>query len=190
MVKPILLGGLLGGLLLFIWGAFSWMLLPWHTNTLKKFSNEDVVAVTLNAYAPEPGVYYLPNASGAAGTEEKSVVTEEARPAMAEGPIVFATIQARAADMGGQMARGLVTHIMAAMLVCWIVLQAGQVSFARRFGLVLVFSVAASLVGLVPGWIWLGFSTDYTLVGIADMLISWALAGLVIAWATAPRSGA
>ena len=34
MAKSLLLGALLGGLTLFAWGAFSYMILPWHNMTL------------------------------------------------------------------------------------------------------------------------------------------------------------
>lgn len=190
MIKPLLLGGILGGVVVFMWGAISWMVLPWHEATLKKFSNEDVVAVTLQAYAPEPGVYFLPSASGGTTPEEKRARMQEAEQAMAEGPIVFAAIQGPSQGMGKQMGQGLLTQVIAATLISWMVLQAGLAAFGRRYALVVVFAVASSLVGVVPGWIWLGFSTDYTLVGIADMLIGWGLAGLVIAWATTPRATA
>jgi len=187
MTRTLLLGGVLGGVLVFIWGAISWMVLPWHAATMKKFSNEDVVAVTLQAYAPEPGVYVLPNAGGGKTPEEKRALMQEAERAMAEGPIVFASIQGPSQGMGKQM--GLGTQILAAMLITWIVLQAGLASFGGRLALVLAFAVAASLVGIVPNWIWWGFSTDFTLVGIADMLIGWALGGLAIAWVTASPAG-
>lgn len=188
MTKALLLGGILGGLLVFAWGSVSWMALSWHERTLKAFSNEDVVAVTLQAYAPEPGVYVLPNAGGGTTAEEKQARMEEAHRKMAEGPIVFAAIQGPSPGMGPQMAQGVVSTILAALLVTWLVLQANLGSFGRRYALVVVFAVAASLVGVAPNWIWWGFATDYTLVTLADVLIGWGLGGLAIAWATAPKT--
>jgi multidrug efflux pump subunit AcrB len=190
MIKPLLLGGIGGGVLVFLWGAVSWMALPWHEATLKKFSNEDVVSVTLQAYAPEPGVYVLPNAGGGTTAEEKNARMEEAQRAMAEGPVVFAAIQGPSTGMGKQMLQGLVSQILAAMLVTWMLLQAGVASFARRYALVLAFALAASLVGIVPGWIWWGFSNGYTAVGIADVLIGWAAGGAVMAWVTSTTTTA
>jgi hypothetical protein len=182
----VLLGGVLGGVLVFAWGAVSWMALSWHEATLKKFSNEDVVAVTLQAYAPEPGVYVLPNAGGGTTAEERTARMDEAHRKMAEGPIVFAAIQGPSQGMGKQMAQGLATQVLAAILVTWMVLKARAGSFGVRYARVLAFAAAASLVGVLPNWIWWGFATDYTLVNIADLLIGWALGGLVIAWAAAP----
>src|SRR3989442_1654297 len=61
MLKSLLLGGILGGLVLFAWGVVSWMLLPWHLATLEKFKDEAKVAQALTANATKSGVYLLPN---------------------------------------------------------------------------------------------------------------------------------
>lgn len=187
-MKSCLLGGILGGLLVFAWGSVSWMVLDWHDATLKKFSNEDVVAVTLQTYAPEPGVYLYPNAAGGETAEEKQALMDEAHRKMAEGPIIFAAVQGPSQGMGMAMALGLASTILSALLITWLVLQGRLESFARRYAMVLVFAVAASLVGIAPNWIWWGFATDYTLVALADVVIGWGLGGLVIAWAAAPEN--
>ena len=41
--------------------------------------------------------------------------------------------------------------------------------------------LVGALLGHVPNWIWWGFDTNYTIVMIADTLIGWFLAGLIIA---------
>jgi len=61
MVKKLLLGTVLGGLIVFAWGAISWMVLPWHAATLQAFTNEAAVSKVIQANAPQPGVYFLPN---------------------------------------------------------------------------------------------------------------------------------
>ncbi len=175
MIKPLLMGGILGGLVVFTWGAISWMVLPWHDSTMKQFSNQDVVAVTLDAYAPETGVYFL-----APGLDEQGQPIN----GVEQGRVVFAAIQDPMPSMNPAMLKGLVTQILAALLVTWLVLKGAYPSFGARVSVVLVFAAAASLVGVVPNWIWWGFATDYSLVMIADMVIGWGLAGVVIAWAT------
>lgn len=174
MLRPLLIGGIVGGIVVFIWGAVSWMVLPWHDATLQKFSNEDVVAVTLDAYAPDPGVYVL-----APGMDESGRLAEDGE----IGRVVFAAIQPPMPSMNAAMLKNLLAQILAALLVTWLVLKAALPSFGQRVLLVLAFAAAASLVGIVPNWIWWGFSTGYTLVNIADLLIGWGLAGLVISWA-------
>lgn len=179
MIKSLVLGGVLGGALVFIWGAVSWMVLPWHDATLKRFTNEDVVSVTLDAYAPDTGVYFL-----APGMDDEG----KPLPDVEAGRVVFAAIQAPMPSMNSAMLKGLVSGILAALLVTWLVLKAGLASYGQRLLCVVAFAAAASLVGVMPNWIWWGFATDYTLVSIADLLIGWTLGGLAIAWATRPAS--
>ena len=39
MTTTLVKGTVLGGLALFLWGAVSWMVLPWHQATLLPFAN-------------------------------------------------------------------------------------------------------------------------------------------------------
>lgn len=177
MLRSLLIGGIAGGIVVFVWGAVSWMVLPWHEATLKRFSNEDVVSVTLDAYAPDTGVYVL-----SPGMDESGKPVEDQE----TGRVVFAAIQPPMPSMNAAMLKGLVTQVLAALLVTWLVIKAALPGFGQRVLLVLAFAAGASLVGIVPNWIWWGFSTGYTLVNIADLLIGWGLAGLVISWAAKP----
>ena len=61
MQKTLLKSAVIGGLIVFIWGLFSWMVFPWHQSCLNKFSNESEVADVLRDNAPKPGMYVLPN---------------------------------------------------------------------------------------------------------------------------------
>ena len=41
----IILAGIIGAIILFVWGSVSWMLLPYHTQTISHLTNEDAVLV-------------------------------------------------------------------------------------------------------------------------------------------------
>ena len=43
MMKRLFWGTVLGGLVVFGWGAISWMVLPWHASTLRAFNVDLVV---------------------------------------------------------------------------------------------------------------------------------------------------
>ena len=58
-----LLAGVLGGMLVFAWGAVSWMVLPWHAQTLHPFQLEGAVQQSFDAHAPASGISLLPCAS-------------------------------------------------------------------------------------------------------------------------------
>jgi len=43
MSKQMILGTVLGGIVLFVWGAIAWMFIPWPGQPLRAFKNEDAV---------------------------------------------------------------------------------------------------------------------------------------------------
>ena len=76
MIQSLLLAALAGGAVVFVWGAISWMALPWHHKSFQKFTDEEGVAKALMAAAPASGLYSLPavGCGGDATTDRKSVV--------------------------------------------------------------------------------------------------------------------
>ena len=60
MKQKIFKCGLIGGVILFIWSAASWMLFPMYTNQFHTFSNEESVQSTISANAPVSGLYTVP----------------------------------------------------------------------------------------------------------------------------------
>ena len=57
----ILAASVLGGLVVFLWGAVSWMSLPLHQMTVQGFDDEAQVSRVIASHAPGIGVYVLPN---------------------------------------------------------------------------------------------------------------------------------
>lgn len=188
MQKPLLLGRLFGGLVLFAWGAVSWMVLPWHMMTFEKFKDEATVAQVLSANASSPGVYILPNAHqhepGMTEAQQKAA-EEDAMKRGAQGPFMLASITLHGwGSMGTAMLVGLLTQIAGALLATWLLLKAGGLQYWGRVVFLVVFALTVAVLAHVPYWNWWNFSTSYTLVAFADLLIGWGLAGLVIAKVT------
>lgn len=48
------------GIVMFVWGIASWMVLPWHENAANRFADESEVAEVIRKNAPEAGIYWLP----------------------------------------------------------------------------------------------------------------------------------
>jgi hypothetical protein len=185
MLKSIFLGGLIGGLVLFAWGVVSWMLLPWHLATLEKFTDEATVAQALAANAPKSAVYILPNAhkyEPGMTEEQRKMAEAEGMKRMMQGPVMFAALRPQGASgMGSALPVQLFTGIMAAILATWLLAQATLLDYWQRVGFVVMLALTAGVVCHIPYWNWWGFSASYTAVTFADLLVSWFLAGLVIA---------
>ena len=183
--KSLILGGLLGGLALFVWGSISWMLLPWHLMTLEKFMDEATVAKALLANAGVSGVYLLPNPhkhEPGMSEEQKRAEEAEGMKRMVQGPFMFASVSlAGVGNMGHPLLITLLGNILSALLSTWMLLKTNGLRYLGRVGFVLLIALTAAIVGYLPDWTWWRFSTSFTAVSVADLLLGWFLAGLVIA---------
>jgi ABC-type antimicrobial peptide transport system permease subunit len=184
MKKSVLLGGLLGGIVVFIWGAISWMALPLHNATLLKFKDEAAVTAVVAANAPAAGVYLLPNAhADVAGmtAEQRKAREEAAMKQWGAGPTALVAVR-----LGGVTSMtlflivGLLTNVVAGLLVAWLASKTSG-AYWGKVGFVVVIALVAGLLTNLPEWNWWGFSTSFTAVAFVDHVVGWFLGGLVIA---------
>lgn len=171
MLRKLILGGVLGGIILFIWSALSWMVLPWHMKTLQSFKDDNAVSQILTANSTQSGMYMLPS---------PQMKTSQATPS--QGPVMFAAVRLEGMpSMVREMIIQFIIQIVAAFLVTWLVMKTAGLSYLGRVGFVIVFALTAGIVTDLPYWNWFSFDTSYTLVALADLMVGWFLAGLVIA---------
>ena len=71
----------LGGIVLFLWGVISWMVLPWHNATLNGFDNQPAVEQAMRNTTAADGIYVIPNPNGPKSEEHMRKLTE--------GPFAF-----------------------------------------------------------------------------------------------------
>lgn len=187
MAKRVILGGVLGGLVMFLWGAFSWMVLPWHDLTIGTFSEESAIAGAVLAQAPRDGVYLLPNArqqDPRLTPEEKVQALSMAKERMQTGPFVFMSVVRGGVTPENPMlfVRSLIIHVVGATLITMLLVQTRGLRFWCRVGFVETAGIAIAIFATLPLWNWWQFPLPYTLVNFADFVIAAILAGLVIAW--------
>lgn len=163
-------GGIIGGIILFLWGMVSWLVLSWHMTTMNGFKDEQAVASTIQSNVLQSGIYIIPL--------EQMKTTPEAT----QTPLIFASVHLEGTQsMVIPSLIGLVNQIVAAILVAWLLTKTSGLGYFGRVGFVIVFALAVGVISQVPYWNWFAFDPKYTLVMIADLLIGWFLAGLVLA---------
>lgn len=183
MSKNHLKCALIGGLIVFIWGLFSWMVFPWHQTCLKKFTNESDVANVIIDNAPEAGVYILPNTfthhEGAISQKEMT----RSMDMMEKGPFMFASV--RPSGMGKMSMApfiiSLIIQIIGAFIVTWMLMQTKNLPFKKQVAFVTLFGLGVGVLGQLPDWNWWGFSYGFIFGNIVDLVIGWFLAGFGIA---------
>jgi hypothetical protein len=166
MLKRVIIGGILGGIVLFLWGYFSWMALPWHKTTFQNFKDEAAVTQVMQKNTYASGIYLTPSKM-----QQPSAT-----------PIIFASVyQPGMTSMTHALVISFVTQLVAALLVSWLLIQTIGLGYVGRVAFVVIFALAAAIVTEIPYWNWFRFDTTYTLVTVADLLIGWFFAGLIIA---------
>ncbi len=187
-MKQILLSGLLGAVILFVWSFLAWTIIPIHTPTLRTIQNEDSVIAVMKKSMPEKGVYNfpaMPAVTPEMSKEEKDAVMKKMEDKALRGPVGMIVYDPQGAGFmtPAETATGFVLFFITAALAAWFLQRstaaAGpylvRVVFCGMLGIFL--SVAVYL----SEWNWMGYPADYTVGLIMDAVIGWLLAGLGIA---------
>lgn len=166
-MKKVLMASVVAGIIMFFWGFVSWTVLSWHQDVSHRFSDEAAMEASIKAQAPEAGIYFLP-------FEEEGFKEG--------GASMFASIVPEYhLNMPVTLGVGLLCYIISAFLVVVALRMTHGLSYGQRLGYICLLGLIIGFVGHFPYWNWMNFSTPYVLVMIIDSVISWLLAGLVIA---------
>ena len=184
MIK-ILLGGVVGGLVIFFWGYVSHMLLPIGEMGLRTIPNEDDLIAAIKKDVREPGLYFVPgwDMSKSQSQEEMQAHMDK----VSKGPYGYMVIYPNGRDpsLGKRLPIELGTNVVCALLAAILVTQL-RPGFIVRVACVTLVGILASIMTLVPYWNWYGFPTDFTLAQIVHHTVGWFLAGLVLALIVRP----
>lgn len=176
----------LGGLVVFLWGVVSWMILPWHQMTMKKFDNESRVADVIQDNTSMSGVYMLPNCFAqdkGMSKEDMEKSKTKIKEMMERGPVVYAIIkkEGMSPNMAGNFITALIVNIVAAFFVTWLLMMTKAMAYMKQVYFVAVVALTAGLMIYLPDWVWMGMPLGCVVVHLLDLIIAWFLAGLVIA---------
>ena len=180
----IALAAILGALVLLVWSALAWMVIPWPGEPLRGFTNEDAVVQTIKANVPRSGNYLLPmevKRTSGMTDEQYRTALQNAENRMIQGPMIFASVRLEPmGSMARYMVIGLITDVIAVLLACILLLQTNAASYPARVGFVAGLGILIFVGGHLDEWNWWGFSNAYMLMQFGVIVIGWILAGLVI----------
>lgn len=184
MIKKLVIASLVGGIVLFIWSALSWMLLDLQETNLNSFSDEDVIAEAIRSHAPTSGMYILPGYPDhvpGASAEEIKMAEDLMKERMLQGPHIFASVRLTGTDsMTPFMIRSFIIDVISVFLVALLIWKVRTISFVGKVAFTVVFALAASAAIHLQYWNWWSFSTGYITTSIIDMAIGWFVVGLVL----------
>ncbi len=187
MWKPLLKCSIIGGLVVYIWYMFSWMILPWHDMVTNRFTDQQAVAQVLMQNAPTDGLYVLPSMKPPVISADMlgQNMSQYGSTDMSnwQGPFVYANIHKgiKPNAMTVPLVVSLITHIIGAFFITLLLLQTKLARYWSRVKFVTIVGFLVGFLSMVPLWNWWGFTGAFTVVGILDTLFAWFFGGLVIA---------
>jgi hypothetical protein len=186
MTKRIIVGSLLAGLAMFIWGSVSHIALGLEESAIKEIPNEDQLLPLLQTNIKESGFYFFPGMGSSANLtkEQKAAAEKKWTEKYTAGPygIMIYHPEGEQPMSPRQLVTQFGVEIVTALVAALVLAQArGLKAYLGRVGLVTLLGLLPFFVVNVPYWNWYGFPPHYTLIQLADKVITFFVAGLVLA---------
>ena len=181
-MKKIVLPALIAAIVIFIWSFISWAVIGWHNIDIKYFPDETEI-MHMKAVMHEPGIYMYPGFP----MDDSESVMEEWTKKHESGPLVTFMVYYPngAAPMDPIFfIRGFILNFITAFLagVLLFMTLAQNPSFWRRVTFVVLLGLFAGFLFPFANWNWWGFPLGFTLVNVADTIITWFFGGVILAW--------
>jgi hypothetical protein len=186
-MKRVLVAGIVAGVVSFLWGLVSHVVLNPGQSAMKPIPEEPVVLRAISEHLKEPGFYFFPSMMDQpkASLEQQKAAQAaylkayETRPhgvliySPPNGPLKFGSLLGK--QLGIEVACGLIAALLLSMAAGALPNFAARVMFVALLGLFASMSIDA------PYWNWYGFPTAYFRAQLIDEVVGWGLVGVVLA---------
>lgn len=179
----VLVAGLIGGIVMFIWGVTAHMALGMGEAGFRQPLNENAALAGLQeGLGTQAGVYVLPALDPKKMNDPNEVLSYSLK--AVRSPYAWVVYQPQGTDMtrmGPQIGRQWAGDTLAGLALAFVMGLAG-LGFRRRLAIAAAAAVFAWLSSMLPYWNWYCFPLDFTLAALAEQLIGWLIAGAAMAW--------
>lgn len=182
----IIVAAIVGGIVMFGWGAFSHMVLPFAEAGIKSVPNEAAVTSALETNMKESGFYFVPGMANLHNPTEQDQAEWTAK--YEKGPnaiIVYHPIGRQAfspALFGRELASNMIAALFVALILSW-----STASYVKRVGIAALVGAAGWASISLSQWNWYRFPMDVTLAEGFDQIVGWLVTGIVMALIVKPR---
>jgi hypothetical protein len=180
----IFIAGLLGGIVLFVWGMVAHVVLPTGHMGMRVASNQDAAIAALHASADKgAGVYLIPGMAPEMYADRPALAAFQDK--YKDAPSAFLvydpspnpTLQ----SMTAPLVKQFISNVLMGVLAAWI-LALATVSFGTRVMMGTAIGVISWLAISVPYWTWYRFPMDFTIATWLDVGVGMIIASVVMAW--------
>jgi len=182
----ILMAGILGGIVMFIWTSIAHMALPLGEAGIGEIPNESAVLSAMQSnIGDQTGLYIFPGPGlGKNATrQEKDEAMKHIGEKIATNPsgILMYHAPGRPLALGKLLGVEFGTELLEAILVVFLLAQTRIASFAGRVGFVLVAGILAAIATNVSYYNWYGFPRVYTASYMLTQIVGFLCVGIVAA---------
>lgn len=169
--KTVIKGALLGGIVLFVWGMVSWMVLPFHMQGIHQLEQpEAALGALMEQTGGQQGVYVAP--------------CPEKQPDLIKTvPHTFIAIgktSPNGFNMGPMMAIEFATNVVLAGLLTCVLMGLGAANLKQSLHYGLKIGALVAIAAVVPQWNWWQFSVPFLWPVALDYVVGITLAAIVI----------
>ena len=184
-----LVAGVLGAFVVFVAQSLSWLVLGVHARTLHTLPNGDAIGALLRESNAPAGIYHHPGLPQPGERADAYAERWRRGPVM---PLLAYHPEGVEPFTPAQPLRGWLLDVLNATIVAYLLSLAAPSLpgyLGRVVFVVLVGAFAASSTYLAM-WNWMAIPLPWTLTMAAELIVSWTLVGLVLAWRLAPEPAA
>lgn len=194
MNTRILLAGILGGVVMFVWNFVAHELLPIGEMGVSVMQNEDAVTSALQSNLGDNSGFYIFPSGGltpGATSDQKKAAMQKAEKQMAEGAAGLLIYRPkRVFNFPKRLGIEFATEVIEALLAVFLLAQTRITSFGGKVGFVLVAGILAAIATNIPYANWYGFPKPYTLGQMTIMLVNFLLVGIIAGMLVRPKAAA
>jgi len=182
-MKRKLISVFLGGLMLFMWNAISWMALPFHGDSLQNIPDSAINSKVLQEQLPADGVYHFPGMPGGVNNKSLSEIEEQ----LASGPrITLMVYKSGSSELfnPNTFLINLIFNLISVAILIMLLNRLAEKSFKNILTSLLMIGLLIGLMSDLPQMNWYMFPLSYTLVNVFDHIIALGLLSLLFSYYT------
>jgi hypothetical protein len=186
MAKRVVIAGILGGLMMFVWLFVAHEFLPLGEMGVGEIPNEAPVLSAMQAAIPRGGLYLFPGSGlGPNATfEQRNAAMPAYMKKYEQSPhgILAYHPPSGGFNFGAALVREGALNVLEGLLAAWLLAWAsGGKAYSGRAGFVVVLGALAAVTTNVEYWNWYDFPGTYIAGYMVTQIIGFTLVGLVVA---------
>jgi hypothetical protein len=175
-MKKSIIGGLVGGFIIFMWQFLSWSALNIHGSQMSYTPHQDQIMNKFMELNLEEGQYMMPNLAPGYTAEEQAAYAKN----MEGQPWALLTYNKKWSNtMPMNMVRAFIIDVLSAFLLCFLLLGQAQLNFMKVLTGCLIVGIISYLTIPYLNTIW--FKTD-SIPDLIDAIVQWGLVGAFLGW--------